>query len=568
MAYGSPVYNLEVEKVNNYFAWGLLVHNCVDDPHSVKEAESEVERQAVIDWWDLTMSSRGVSRDARRVIIMQRLHPRDLAGHVLEQGGWEHLMLPMYYEPGRAKSTLLMDRPDPRTEEGELLTPNQFPLEKVQELEKNLKEYGAAGQLQQRPQPRGGGMFKDECFLRRVRASPYHAVARVRYWDRAATSDGGCYTAGVLMSKSPEGDFYVEDVVHGQWEPNERNAIMVATALKDRVRYGPHQEPVIYVEAERGSTGLESFQNLARKLAGFRVREDMPSGSKDVRAEPWADMCAAKTVVLVEDGTWDVNGYIQEHVDFRPEPGKRLGRWKDRVDSSSGAFNRLVALTARSPGTLHVLAPRRLARKRDILRLVVCPRAQLPNLIIRDEKCLLVLIDDPPAREGVEEEVTPCVTITGRVCDAPTVVEEPNGAVSSTTDPVLLPAQVPTAPGVEKLLDTLELRFADVDPADYQEQWDEPLPLWNAPCRDVMLDQALTKRLWAFLTRRRDPNPDVVVFSDPGDRRALSTALAINDLARQPRSAVFRVDDEAVWDDPAPNAYVYDRVRTGRALVV
>ena len=67
----------------------------------MQQAESDVERQSVIDWWDLTMSTRGVSRQARRVIVMQRLHHQDLSGHVLEQGDWVHICLPMRYEVGR-----------------------------------------------------------------------------------------------------------------------------------------------------------------------------------------------------------------------------------------------------------------------------------------------------------------------------------------------------------------------------------------------------------------------------------------------------------------------------------
>ncbi len=313
-----------------------------DDPHNVKRAESETDRQNVIDWWDLTMPTRGLSRDARRVVIMQRLHHRDLSGHILSsKASFVHLCLPMRYEPRRMAMTPL-GWTDPRREEGELLTPIQFPEDKVAGLEKSLGAYGTAGQLQQRPQPRSGGLFKPQWFNRRCRAAPREAV-RIRYFDRAATADGGCYTAGVLLARTPDGTLYVEDVIHGQWEPNERNDRIVATAQKDRLRYGPRFEPILYVEAERGSTGLESFQRLAARLPGFRVREDQPSGSKDVRAEPWSDQLAAGNVVICDGGAsegtgspaWDVDNYIQEHLLFQPDAKiKRLGKYKDQVDAS------------------------------------------------------------------------------------------------------------------------------------------------------------------------------------------------------------------------------------------
>src|SRR5262245_20677668 len=50
-----------------------------DDPHNVKESESDAERQAALDWWDGTVSTRGVWIGVRRVIIMQPLHVKDLS---------------------------------------------------------------------------------------------------------------------------------------------------------------------------------------------------------------------------------------------------------------------------------------------------------------------------------------------------------------------------------------------------------------------------------------------------------------------------------------------------------
>lgn len=151
-----------------------------------------------------------------------------------------------------------------------------------------------------------------------------------------STQDGGCYTAGVLMSKDADGSFFVEDCVHGQWEPDQRNSVIRATALRDRARYGPKDDPDIYVEAEGGSSGRDAWKQLAKYLAGFRVFEDKPTGKKDVRAEPWSCQLAARNVYLVEDGRWDIEGYIEEHCLFKPDPSisRIRGKLADRVDSS------------------------------------------------------------------------------------------------------------------------------------------------------------------------------------------------------------------------------------------
>ena len=58
--------------------------------------------RATLDWFDVVMSTRvNDPRTAAKVVVMQRCHQQDLSGHLLEQGGWEHLCLPAEYEgPG------------------------------------------------------------------------------------------------------------------------------------------------------------------------------------------------------------------------------------------------------------------------------------------------------------------------------------------------------------------------------------------------------------------------------------------------------------------------------------
>jgi predicted phage terminase large subunit-like protein len=95
------------------------------------------------------------------VIIQQRLAENDLTGHILEQnaGEWCHLMLPMRYEPERSYVTMIGWK-DPRETPGELLWPERFNEEATKHLEKRLGKFIGAGQLQQRPEPAGGGIIQ------------------------------------------------------------------------------------------------------------------------------------------------------------------------------------------------------------------------------------------------------------------------------------------------------------------------------------------------------------------------------------------------------------------------
>jgi len=97
-----------------------------------------------------------------RWLAAKKLGLREVPGHVLEQGGWEHLCLAAEYEgPGRTTS---IGFSDPRTELGELLWPERFGPVEIESLKRSLGSYAAAGQLLQRPSPAGGGLIKRHWF--------------------------------------------------------------------------------------------------------------------------------------------------------------------------------------------------------------------------------------------------------------------------------------------------------------------------------------------------------------------------------------------------------------------
>ena len=106
--------------------WGGCI--IIDDPIKPQEAEnSETTRKACIDWFHGTLESRRnrVGDPSTPIIlIMQRLHPNDLAGHLLstERHKWNVVQLPVHNEaeeviwPGRYDIRELMElkesRPD------------------------------------------------------------------------------------------------------------------------------------------------------------------------------------------------------------------------------------------------------------------------------------------------------------------------------------------------------------------------------------------------------------------------------------------------------------------------
>lgn len=132
----------------------------LDDPHSAQEAQSDTIRESALEWFDVVWSTRlnDPKRDAM-VTIMQRLHEKDISGHILHDiGGWEHLCIPAEWD-GVRRSTSLGPY-DPRKVKGELICPERFGEKEVADLKQLLGAYGVAGQLQQDPQPAEGGILK------------------------------------------------------------------------------------------------------------------------------------------------------------------------------------------------------------------------------------------------------------------------------------------------------------------------------------------------------------------------------------------------------------------------
>lgn len=305
-----------------------------DDPHNVKQSESDVQRQGALNWWTGTISTRGATRRVRKVIVMQRLHVKDLSALALEMGGYDHLCLPMRFEPDRMERTSL-GWLDPRTEPGELLWPALWTEELISKVEAALNATGinkVAGQLQQRPTLDGGGLFKEENFKIVPAAPTFEEGDKVgMYWDKAATEDGGDYTAGVMMHVKKDGRIFVLNVCRGQWGIDTRNSMI---ELRSRVGAIKYRAITIWVEQEPGSGGKESAEYTVKRLCGLRVKIDKKTGGKLDCWEPWACQVNAGNVYLVE-GEWNED-FIKEHLDAP------VGAHDDQIDSAAGIFNKLV----------------------------------------------------------------------------------------------------------------------------------------------------------------------------------------------------------------------------------
>jgi predicted phage terminase large subunit-like protein len=293
----------------------------IDDAHSVEGALSDADRETTLRVFRETVQTRLISPEhSAIVVVMQRLHEKDVSGHIIENENYTHLCLPMEYEPDMAIANAYYK--DPRTQEGELMFPSRFPKHVVERDKKAMGSMATAGQLQQRPSPRGGTIFKDS-WWKYFKEAPSNAIRKIQFWDCAQkpgiTND---YSACATIIQTPTG-FYVIDVLRSKWEgPDLERASIEA--------YNKHRPNGIVIED--ASAGSSLIQSLRRK--GYPVLEYRP-GKKDkvTRAIAATPSIEAGNWHLKEDAAW-LEDFKSEFRQFGPKCAH-----DDMVDTISIAYN-------------------------------------------------------------------------------------------------------------------------------------------------------------------------------------------------------------------------------------
>jgi predicted phage terminase large subunit-like protein len=133
-----------------------------DDPHNIKEGESQTIREETVRWFREAMANRlNHMTQSAIIVIMQRVHTDDVSGSIIDRElPYDHLMIPLLYEEGRHCCTSI-GWEDPRQIDGENYWPERMPPQAVEEA-KAMGDFAFAAQYQQRPAPRGGGIFREE----------------------------------------------------------------------------------------------------------------------------------------------------------------------------------------------------------------------------------------------------------------------------------------------------------------------------------------------------------------------------------------------------------------------
>lgn len=306
----------------------------LDDPLDAKDATSKAERDAVIYWYDQAFANRVSNpKSAVRIVIAQRLHEEDLPGHLLQQGGWKHICIPMEFEAANAYEG------DPRTEEGQLLFPDRFPHHVLDAERLRLGSAGYAGQMQQRPVAATGNRFQrgwwrfwsadgqprgrrpDGCSGApptrfNVMADKFDEI--VGSWDLSFKGkDTSDFVVGVTVARKGT-DRFIVDLYR-----KRSGFIEAQRAIRQQFKDWPRMRQILVEGKANGSAVVET---LASEFP--RIIEVEPMGGKEPRAAILEPVVEAGHWYLPEGAEW-LGDFIDEFAAFP------LGKNDDIVDSVS-----------------------------------------------------------------------------------------------------------------------------------------------------------------------------------------------------------------------------------------
>jgi predicted phage terminase large subunit-like protein len=292
----------------------------IDDPIKPAEAMSDTTRERLLHWYSTTLLSRLDDKEHDSIIlVMQRLHEGDLAGHLLEQGGWKHLNLPAIAEieqrveigPGLYHTRKI----------GDLLHPARESEAVLDDMKIQMGSATFSAQYQQSPIPAGGNMVDWKWFNWFDLDGSVTIDDIVVSWDTAMKpTELANYSVGTVWGIRG-GLYYLIDVIRVRLDyPNLRRKVIEVN--------GRWQNPTILIEdAGSGTSLLQDLYDL--DIPAIAIK---PEGDKVLRMSAQTAKIEAGAVHLPRHAPW-LDDLRSELLAF---PN---GRHDDQVDSISQALN-------------------------------------------------------------------------------------------------------------------------------------------------------------------------------------------------------------------------------------
>jgi predicted phage terminase large subunit-like protein len=304
-----------------------------DDLINPQQANSDLEREAAIRWFDETYSTRlDDKRTGSMLVIEQRTNVADLTGHLLAQGGWTHVSLPAIAE---RKTTIVfpLSKKIVIREEGDLLWPAREGHAELEAVKVRVGLFAFQSQYMQEPVSREGNLIKAEWLT-----STYPSGGLPPRFDSIITSLDTAYKTG------SSNDFSAI-VVLGTLR-SARNGYAPAhyllEAWRGRVEFAELKRKVVAMQEtwhanavliEDAASGQSLLQEL-RAGTMLPVKPIKPDRDKYSRAAAICPILEARRLILPEAAWWR-DDFVAELISFP------AGAFDDWVDALVQALNYL-----------------------------------------------------------------------------------------------------------------------------------------------------------------------------------------------------------------------------------
>jgi predicted phage terminase large subunit-like protein len=307
----------------------------IDDPMKGDDALSEVMRDAAREWYFNTVRQRGDEEQTRFVLVMQRLHEDDLAGHLLRLGGSYELRLPAIAT--RDELIPLTRGRVHHRREGCVLSPLRR-SRAYYERRRAQEPYVFAAQYQQDPVGRIGAFVNPEWFG--VYDNEPRNGLTVQSWDTAIkTTVRSDWSVGIT-ARYYQGRWYILDVFRKRVEYSE----LIAEIRRSCVQFGV--ERLLIEDAASGQQLIQQLRSDAAPHLPYPIAIT-PVGDKIVRFEAQASRIEAGQVLLPRSAPWSAE-FVAEVTRF---PG---GQYDDQADALAQLLANppLVLPTSQNEGPL------------------------------------------------------------------------------------------------------------------------------------------------------------------------------------------------------------------------
>lgn len=249
----------------------------IDDPQKPQDAHSEIARASVESWFYNTLYPRLDSKtDGAIIVVMQRLHPDDLVGKLLEQGGWTHLNVPAIAQH-EEKIPIGPKRYHTRRP-GDVLQPEREPLSSLLHTKRGMGSMDFEAQYQQSPVSPEGNLIRWGWF-QFYDAPPYKEPNDriIISWDTASSAkELSSYSVGIVAQVQGE-SVYILDVIRDQLEyPDLRRRVI---ENHNRWKYACNDYALLIEDKGSGMSLIQDLKQL-HKIHPVAIR---PTGEKEVR---------------------------------------------------------------------------------------------------------------------------------------------------------------------------------------------------------------------------------------------------------------------------------------------